>query len=207
MYRSNNRIFPMILIAVVVIALVAGLVTVGRYLIGGSGQRAEEAKSEQQMAREQLLSTGNDRSVRMTIRGPIVADEEHRSYRIAVSPSSRTYTMYRGYLESELVNKPYDNNTKAYEQFVYALDKAALTTPSKNSEQQVDDLRGICASGKVYEFEVLAANDVKQHYWTSTCKGSPGTLGASVQQVGGLFRSQIPERDIDLGTARTQLSF
>ena len=204
MYRSSdNRIFPMILIAVVVIALVAGLVTLGRYLFSGSG-RSEEEQSRQEVAREQLTTVNEDRSVRMTIRGPLVADEEFRSYRISVSPSERVYAKYSGYLDRNLEQQDYDNNRQAYVQFVHALDKAAMTQEGKYTEEEASDLRGICATGLVYEFEILSENSVQQRYWTSTCKGSPGTFGASVDQVKGLFRSQIPDDKIDLGAASRQ---
>lgn len=204
MYRSSdNRIFPMILIAVVVIALVAGLVTLGRYLFSGGG-RNEEEQSRQEIAREQLTTIDEARSVRMTIRGPLVADENFRSYRISINPQTRTYAKYSGYLDRTLDEKSYDNNRQAYVQFVHALDKAALTAEGKYSEEEASDLRGICATGLVYEFEILSGRSVQQRYWTSTCKGSPGTFGASVDQVKGLFRSQIPEDQLDLGGAGRQ---
>lgn len=195
----------MILIAVVVIALVAGLVTVGRYLLNSAGRDDGAAESAQQQARDELVTVGSDRSVRMTIRGPIVADEEFRTYRISASPNSRVYVKYEGYLGEELDRKSYDNNTEAYEQLVHALDKAAMTEPGEYTEEEASDLRGICATGRVYEFEILAGNEVQNRYWTSTCKGSPGTFGANVQQVGGLFRTQIPEDELDLGNTGSRL--
>lgn len=203
MYRSNdNRIFPMILIAVVVIALVAGLVTVGRYLLS-SNSGDEETQSQQQKASDELTTVDGNRSVRMTIRGPLVAEEEFRTYRISVSPESRVYVKYSGYLDKELDRKSYDNNTRAYEQLVHALDKAAMTSDGKYTEEEAGDLRGICATGRVYEFEILTGSNVLHRYWTSTCKGSPGTFGANVQQVGGLFRTQIPDERLDLGNTGT----
>ena len=204
MYRSNdNRIFPMILIAVVVIALVAGLVTVGRYLFSGTGN-SEEVQSRQEVAREQLTTANTDSSVRMTIRGPLVADENFRSYRISISPDSRNYAEYSGYLDEELDTKSYPNNRQAYVQFVHALDKAAFTKEGKYSEEEAGDLRGICATGLVYEFEIMNGDDATQSYWTSTCKGSQGTFGASVDQVKSLFRSQIPAQQLNLGDAGRQ---
>lgn len=194
----------MILIAVVVIALVAGLVTVGRYLFSGNSTN-QQTQTRQELAREQLTTVTADSSVRMTIRGPLVADENFRSYRITVSPDSRDYAQYSGYLDEQLDAKSYQNNRQAYVQFVHALDKAALTKEGKYTEEEANDLRGICAIGLVYEFEILDAEDVKQNYWTSTCKGSPGTFGASVEQVKSLFRSQIPDSQLNLGDSAQSL--
>lgn len=194
MYKSNTlRIFPLILIVIVIIALVAGMITVGRYLFGSeSGAPTEEGSVT---AQDELLTLNTSRSVRLTIRGPIVADEEFETQRIAVSPISRQYKVYSGYIESIKKDKSYDNNMKAYEEFVYALDKAALTKPGANEPDEAEDVRGICATGKVYEYEILNAGEPVRRYWTSTCDGSPGTFGASVEQVNNLFVGQIPDDD------------
>jgi hypothetical protein len=74
-----------------------------------------------------------------------------------------------------------------------------------------NDTRGICATGLVYEFEVTDADSTVKRLWTSTCKGSPGSLKASVTQVKNLFLSQIPDSDhlldkLDLGGGVSQLS-
>lgn len=193
MYRSSStRIFPIILIIIVVVALIAGIVTVGRYLFGGNGD-VDQQKSRAETAREALLKADVDHSVRMTIRGPIVSDESFRSYQVTISPAQREYVVYKGYLEDVQSRKSYSNNNAAYEEFVYALDKAALTSSGKYTDEQ-PDLRGICATGRVYLYEILSEGSVSESYWTSTCKGSPGTFGASVQQVTDLFTKQIPTK-------------
>jgi hypothetical protein len=132
--------------------------------------------------------------VRMTVRGPIVADENFRSYRVTVDNNSRDLVTYSGYLDDTIGSKHLGNNTRAYEQFVHALDKANLTkgTPF---EGEKDDTRGICATGEVYEFEIVEAGSVVKRLWTSTCKGSSGSLRASVKQVSDLFLEQIPDSD------------
>lgn len=194
MYRNNStRIFPIILIIIVIVALIAGIVTVGRYLFSGNGD-TDQQKSRAETAREALLKVDVDQSVRMTIRGPIVGNEAFRSYQVTVSSSQREYVVYKGYLEDVESRKTYRNNTSAYEEFVYALDKAALTSSGKYTDEQADDLRGICATGRVYQFEILDEGSPSESYWTSTCKGSLGTFGASVQQVTDLFTKQIPDK-------------
>lgn len=206
MYKSNSqRIFPLIIIVIVVVALIAGLVTVGRQLFGNSTNKSEEETALQQRQND-LLTVDPDRSVLMTIRGPIVADESYRTYQVRITPGQRTYAIYKGYLSEELSKKEYANNNQAYEQFVYALDKAAFTKQGKNSDEQASDVRGICATGRVYEYELLDSSNIMQRYWTSTCKGSPGTLGASQQQLTNLFAAQIPEKDLEF-VSRNQLQF
>lgn len=189
MYRGDRaRIFPVIIVLIVIAVAIAALVSVGRAVFGGGDQQPALTDSSQ----EALLNTSAERSVRMTVRGQIVADETFRSYQMVVTPSERILTTYAGYLDSPIESKRLANNVKAYEEFVYALDKAALTkgTPFTG---ELDDIRGVCASGQVHEFEVLDGTTVVKRLWTSTCKGSPGSLKASVKQLEGLFIQQIPD--------------
>ncbi|HTK39356.1 MAG TPA: hypothetical protein VL362_00655 [Patescibacteria group bacterium] len=194
----------MIIFVVVVIALVLGLVTVGRYIFGGNSSRADTESINN--ARDEFLTVNADRSVVMTIRGPIVGDDQFRSESIAVSPSERTYTIYKGYRDEIKSQSSLDNNTPAYEEFVYALDKAAITKPGKYTSDQASDLRGVCASGDVYEYALYDGDNRLQWYWTSTCKGSPGTLGASSAQLTELFSAQMPNVKLLYGSSGNRLS-
>ncbi len=196
MYKNRSlRIFPLIIIGIVVIALIASVITIGRYIFNGDETKQEE--ENQVTAQDELLTLDTSHSVRVTIRGPIVADEEFSTYRIEVSSDSRDYYAYSGYLDRVKEEKSYGNNMSAYEQFVYALDKADMTKPGKNDPALDDDVRGICATGQVYEYEILNAGTPVYRAWTSTCKGSPGTFGASVEQVTNLFVDQIPGEDAE----------
>lgn len=208
MYRSGpNRIIPIILVVVVVVAFIIGLVTVGRYLFGGNNPQRQQAEDAAVTARDQLLTLESDRSVRVTVRGPIVADEKFQTFRISISPSSRSYAIYEGYLEKVEYQNNFDNNMEAYEEFVHALDKADFTQPGRQSEEEAGDIRGICATGRVYSYEVIGPTGTVNSAWTSTCKGSPGTFGASVSQVTNLFTSQIPEDTFRASSSSRRLSF
>ena len=200
MYKGNSsRILPIILVLIVVAIAIAGLVSVGRMFFGGD----QTDPNQVDIGREALLNTSIDRSVRMTVRGPIVADEQFRSYQITVSPTSRQLATYSGYLESALSAQQFGNNVKAYEQFVHALDKANMMN-GEAFEGDKDDTRGVCATGNVYEFEVRRADSSVKRLWTSTCQGSPGSFKANVEQVETLFLEQIPEdarealKDLDI---------
>jgi hypothetical protein len=190
MYKSSSsRVVPIVLILIVVAIAIAVLVSVGRAIFGGNSAQ-DMAKVD--LGVESLLNTSVDRSVRMIVRGPLVADENFRSYQIAVDSSSRRLTTYSGYLDQTLNSIQLGNNTKAYEEFVYALARANLMKGTE-LEGEKNDTRGICATGRVYEFEVLQGNSVVKRLWTSTCKGSQGSLKASLKQVETLFNQQIPD--------------
>lgn len=190
MYKSSSsKVVPIVLVLIVVAIAIAALVSVGRAVFGGNENQSAERVD---LGVESLVNTSVDRSVRMTVRGPLVADESFRSYQIAVDSSSRRLTTYSGYLDQTLESVRLGNNTKAYEEFVFALSRANLMK-GEELEGEKNDTRGICATGRVYEFEVLQGNSVIKRLWTSTCKGSKGSLEASVKQVDTLFKEQIPD--------------
>ena len=188
--NSFSRFVPILLVIVITIVAVAAVIAIGRALFGGN----ESDKKDKNINAGQiaLLSTDEGRAVRLTVRGPIVANENFRSYSVIVSPSSRQMTTYEGYLEKEIGQKKLDNNVKAYTELVYALDKRKMMNGTQLTEQQ-NDLRGICASGKVYKFETLSDNAVVKSLWTSDCSGSKGSAQANVNEILDMFLKQIPE--------------
>lgn len=180
----------MLVVVVMIIAIVA-LVSLARAIFF-SGNRSSNVSQQVDTSREALLSVAEGRSVRMTIRGPIVADETFNSYQIVVTPYSRSLATYAGYLDRQLDEIRLSNNIPAYEEFVHALDKANLALGEQFAEDK-DDTRGICATGRIYEYEIINEDNVVKRLWTSTCKGSPGSLRASHDQLTNLFVVQIPD--------------
>lgn len=182
-----RRLVPIIVVIIVAIISIAALVSLGRAIFSGGG--ASPAETSVNTGKQALTSTLADRSVRMTVRGPIVANENFYSYTISANSSARNMTTYVGYVGQQIDSSQLENNTPAYEQFVYALDRANLMEGTASSN---DDIRGICATGNVYEFEVMQGENTIRKLWTSTCSGSVGTLKANLGQVSRLFQLQIP---------------
>jgi hypothetical protein len=195
MQRNNRaRFFPLIISLVVLALIIAAVVSIGRAVFnGGDKTSTTDQVSQTDRAKEALLNTDTGRSVQMTVRGPIVAEENFTSYRVAVSNSERSMNVYKGYVEEQTNGKTLENNTQAYEQFVYALDKANMMKGNATADKEdTQDIRGICAGGYVYEFAVLSGGNEVRKLWTSTCGGSKGTLDASKDQLSKLFLAQIP---------------
>lgn len=188
-YRTS-RILPTVLTIVVIVIAIAGLVALARVLFTGSS--SSNTVEQIDVSRQNLLDTTDGRAVSMTVRGPIVADEDFRSYRIIISPTSRQFQAFKGYLDTVTNDQTLANNTAAYAQFVHALDKANMVA-GKPFEGDKNDVRGICATGKVYEFSTLSSGTANETLWTSTCSGSPGSLKASTVQLSQLFLNQIPD--------------
>ncbi len=187
-HYKTSRILPTFLVIIVIIIAIAGLVAVARALFfpGSSNTSREQVDLSQQA----LLNTADGSSVQMAVRGPIVANENFRSYSILISPTQRTIKTYTGYLDTVLEEQTLDNNTAAYAEFVHALNLAGLSRGVQLKED--DTLLGICAGGRLYQFSTLQNADPVETLWTSTCSGSKGTLRASTEQLSNLFWAQIP---------------
>lgn len=184
------RILPVALLIVVAAIAVVTLVSIARIIFfpGSADTNIAQVNIDKST---QLNDTSADRTIRMTVRGAIVADEDFRSYQIQISPNERTFTIYKGYLGQLINSVTLGNNITAYEQFVHALDKANLV---KGIELVSDknDQRGICATGFVYDFQILKAGKSQKDLWTSSCSGSRGSLDANLDQLTNLFTAQIP---------------
>lgn len=190
--NSLSRFVPLIFIVIVAVLFIAVVVSIGRAVFNNQSA-SPNSSQETGEGRDALLTVENGRSVRLTVRGPIVAEENFRSYQVIISPSARVMTTYKGYLDSVVQSKDLPNNIRAYEQLVYALDKANMMKGAVPDNDSANDMRGICAAGYVYQYAVLVGSQEIKRLWTSTCSGSKGTLQASVGQLNNLFLAQIPD--------------
>lgn len=195
MKRGVQRFIPIIFVLVIIALIIAAAVSVVRIFTGGGG---EPTTSITDTSSQALLSTTADRKVRMTVRGQITGDETFRSYQITATPGHRTFTRYQGYEGNPLVNKTYDNNVKAYDEFVHALNLANLPKGTQLTGN-ADDTRGVCAGGVLYEFEIINGSSVVKRLWTTTCLGNKGSLAGDVGQLQQLFIAQIPDADDYIG--------
>ena len=196
------RVAPILLIVVIAILAIAALVSLGQAMFGGG--QSSQTSDLVDISIESLLKTDTARSVKMTVRGPIVADQNFRSYVVELSSTELKLVTYKGYLESVIDEVKLENNTKSYDEFVHALNKANIMS-GKQLEDDANDVRGICATGHTYDFAILNDGEVEKNLWTSTCEGSTGSLQANVKQLQNLFILQIPNNSEivrDLGVGR-----
>lgn len=191
--NSLSRFVPILLVIVITIVAVAAVIAIGRSLLGGgSSSNTSENTVVTDEGRVALLTVDTSRSIRLTVRGPIVSNENFRSYQITISPESREITTFRGYLDEVIDTKKFDNNVRAYEELVHALDKRRMMDGRALTEEQ-NDLRGICASGQIYQFDTLVNGETVRSLWTSDCDGSKGSATANVSEIINMFVGQIPD--------------
>lgn len=198
MYRGkSNRIFPIIIVILVVAIIIAALVSIGRVMFGGSSTTEEVDESQSAL----IDVTGGSRVV-MSVRGPIVAEENFRSYSVDVSPTSRNLTTFAGYTGRRIDSQQLGNNTTAYEEFVYALNRMDFVK-SDELKDEANDTRGVCPTGRLYEFAVMRGDRSVKRLWTTSCRNARGSYRANLEQARTLFLRQVPDSarltgDIDL---------
>lgn len=198
MYRDKSKLLPIILVVVIAAVAIIAMVSLGRAILN----RGEKEVVTDDPANRALVTTDTDRSVRMSVRGPIVADEEFRSYDIEISPIGRRMTVYEGYEGKVLNETRLSNNEEAYAEFVNALSRAQFTSEGELSEE-VEDIEGLCANGRLYTFKLLQSQSVVKELWTSSCREVRGIFAGDAVQIRNLFHRQIPEsrellRGVDL---------
>ncbi len=189
MDRSGlQRLVPIVFVLIIIVVAVAALISVGRTIFFGDSPQEPQQSTADERA---LVNTEADRSVRMTVRGPIVASENHHSYTITVTPSKRVMTTYNGYVGDQVDRSERTNNVRAYEEFVYALDREEMMDGTPFEGEQ-NDTRGICPTGFLYEFETLKDSETVEKLWITTCNNIDGSLDAKLSQVRKMFQVQIP---------------
>ncbi len=185
--RKTRQIFSVGLTLVIIAVVIAALVSLARIILFPSSTTTTNDTSI-----TSLLSTSADRAVRMTVRGPLTADENYRSYQITITPNSRNLTTYKGYLDQATDSIALTNNIPAYEQFVYALNNANYMKGTELTGAN-NDTRGICSAGYVYQFEILQSNKTLKKLWATSCSSPRGSLNATVSVITKLFTNQIPK--------------
>jgi len=195
-YKTRQIVTAVVSIIVIVIAI-AALVSIARFMFfSGANTSSQVSQSE-----SALVSTDADRAVKMTVRGPIVANENFHTYQITVTPNVRTLTVFSGYKNQVSKKISLGNNIPAYEQFVYALDRANMMRGTELTGD-ANDQRGVCATGSVYDFDILQSGKSIKQLWTSTCNNAHGSLSATLSTLRQLFNAQIPDVDSAISSFR-----
>lgn len=180
------RFMPAVFMLVTIALIIAGAVSLGRVLLMPSGNKEPSDNSQ-----TQLVSTTSTASVRMNVRGPIVATENFRGFSIVVAPQSRQMSVYSGYNLNVLTQTNLTNVPSGYEQFVYALKNLKLADGKELSGDK-NDTKGVCPTGILYEFAILDNNKSVKTLWTTNCASYRGSLKANRSELYNLFMAQIP---------------
>lgn len=168
------------------------LVTIGLIIVlivllftGGGGSK--KAKPKTVMSLADYAST--DAVARLTIDGPINADQSHQAVRITVGQADVTYEQIQGYQGTVVNSQSYANNQSAYSNFLYAIGHVGFTRG--DSSAALANEKGYCPLGSRYIFELIENSQDIERYWATTC-GNPKTYKGSVPSTLSLFELQVP---------------
>lgn len=135
---------------------------------------------------------GTSKQVEFTASGPIVGEQQFKSYRITVGRDQTGIEIRNGYEANIVDQRSYTNNQESYTNFLRALDVAGYTKGVKDSPNK--DERGMCADGERYVMQIKDGSRDVQRFWSSSCRGQ-GTFGGDTAEVRQLFVKQIPQAE------------
>jgi hypothetical protein len=130
-----------------------------------------------------------DAYVRLTIDGPVNADQNHKAIRITVDQNQVQYQQINGYQGSVANQQSFASNQDAYANFLLALQHAGYTLGDNTAS--LKDERGYCPLGDRYIFELNQDGHELERYWATSC-GKPKTYNGLVNLTLTLFQAQVP---------------
>ena len=142
---------------------------------------------------QQLIGyASTDAVARLTIDGPINADQNHQAVEINVGKNSVTFEQLSGY-NGQVVNlQTFVSTEAAYNVFLHALALAGFT--NGNSSPSASNDLGYCPLGDRYVFEFNYNGNDLQRYWSTSC-GGLGTYSGNLGLTLTLFQAQVPNYD------------
>lgn len=183
-HRSSARIGIALLIVIVAVIMLGGAVFLAQSLFAGGANKTQSGETS-------LLSEPTDNTtVKMIVRGPIVAKENHYSIQLDINNSKRRLVIYRGYDQAEEVQKiELDNDAGAFTDLLLALRDNRYTDSIVTSIEKND---GLCASGQIIDFQLADGDQIKSDLWTTSCASVRGNFGGNSTSIIQLLLDQIP---------------
>jgi hypothetical protein len=168
------------------------LITIGLIILlivllftGGGGSNPKKPKTTKALT--DYAST--DAVVRLTIDGPIVADQNHQAVQITAGQDDVTYSQVQGYQGTVANQQSFVNNQNAYSNLLYALGHAGFTK-GDNSKVLANE-KGYCATGNRYIFELIDNGTDIERYWATSCGGTK-TYQGNLNLTLTIFKAQVP---------------
>lgn len=164
-------------------------------LLGFAGYRVVQSQKTRTVTANPEISLlsyiDSDAKVRLTVEGPVTANENHNSIVITVSRGNRVLEGLRTYDATSEIYQDYSNNQTAFDDFMRALQTAGFAKPLKSADTSQTE-QGVCPTGQRYIYELID-DDGKtiSRLWSSSC--GQGTLGGSGSTIRPLFQDQIPD--------------
>lgn len=173
-----------------------GVTSIARHLFGGTSAPKTSLVKKTDLADYDTSSS----YIRVTVDGPIIADEDHVSYQIEVGQNYRDMKIFSGYDKKLVDEVRYSNNSTAYINLLKALKLTSFT--AKNPAYGNDEV-GYCATGNRHIYELIDHSKDVIRSWNTSCDASIGTFAGAGPSVRYLLQKQIPDfqkltRDLQL---------
>jgi hypothetical protein len=133
-----------------------------------------------------------DTVMRLTMDGPVVANQLHQQARITVGRDQVLFESLKGYQGDVAATKSYDNNPDAYTQFLHALTISGFTLGDLKVGK---DERGYCPAGTRYVYEAIGDGQDILRWWSTSCGGGLGNFKGRPSDIRRLFITQVPDYD------------
>lgn len=144
-----------------------------------------------------------DVQVRMSVRGPIVNNQEHEQMVMTVGRDQTIGQLQSGYQGNVTRTEQTGNNNVSYQAFLSALHNSGFTK-EKLAPTGIQ-YEGACPNGKRYTFEFInGGKDAPKSTWATSCGKKIGTFDGDLSMVRNLFAAQLPKDQLDTLTADTQ---
>lgn len=149
--------------------------------------------SVEQIKLSELKNTGS--KLRLSITGPIVAEENHRTLVFEVGQGTRSVKLLKGYIQTLEKEQQLANNYNAYEAFAGALYNSGYMLERTNIKNT--NYTNQCPNGNVYRAELVdAENKIKKSLWRVSCDAKAGTMSGNPNIILGLFKKQFPDYNV-----------
>lgn len=184
-----SRLRWILVIAVTIIALILivwGLFTIASNIFRGNGD--DETNTIQIEEDRSTVQATAVAAYKVT--GPIVANEDQRSYTIVVSANTVTMKTFGSFGKTLIAEKSYTNTPIAFESFLSALANANVTALQRNASTEFTfEDQGVCARGRKFFVEL----DTNIFRWSTSCGKNEGNAGFNMSPVSTLFQRQVPD--------------
>lgn len=184
-----SKIRWILVVAFVVIALI--LITWGLFTIASNvfrGLRPNSSDTSEVSNDTELVESTAVAFYK--VEGPVVANEDQRSYTITVSQNVVTMKTFANYGKTLIAEKSYKNTPAAFETFLSALANANVTGLARNASTEFTfEDQGVCATGRKFFVEL----DTNIFRWTTSCGKGTGNAGFAMSPISNLFQRQVPD--------------
>lgn len=126
----------------------------------------------------------------LDINGPITAQSTHNEVKIIVSNLDVNLQVLKGYDGEIILNQVFSNSQNSYNAFLRSIYLNGFTL--KTNKNIVKNSIGLCATGDVYNLELLLNSSYIVNSWETNCGGSNDNFAGNLTEIIDLFESQVP---------------